>query len=84
MHILEVVEDELTASVLGVADAVLVAEVGSLQGFLFSLLPRVVFCVNVQVVFVEGFFVLVERLGYLHMFEVDGVDKDKDGDFAWF
>ena len=60
MHLLEGVEYELTAPVLGGADLVLVAEAGGPQRLLFVLLPRVGFHVNGQVVFVEGFLILLK------------------------
>ena len=84
VHLLEGVEGELMASVLGGADAVLVAEAGGPQGLLLLLLPRVVFRVNGRVVFVEGGFIHFEQIGYLWLSEVDVVGEDEAGDFAWF
>ena len=72
----------MTASVLDGVDAVLVDEAGGPQGFIFSLLPRVGFCVDGRVVFVERIFVLVERLGYPQLSEVDVVGKNDAGDFV--
>ena len=60
VHLLEGVEYELTASVIGGADSVLVAEAGRPQDLLFALLPCVGVCVDGQVIFVEGFSFLVK------------------------
>ena len=53
VRLLEGVEDELTASVIGGMDAVLVSEAGGAKGLLFALLPHIGFRINGQVVFVE-------------------------------
>ena len=51
---------------------------------IFALLSRVGIPVDGQVVFVKGFFVVVEQLGYPRLFEVDGVGEDEVGEFLWF
>ena len=84
VHLLDGMEDELTASMIGGADAILVAEAVGPQGLIFVLLPHVGFRIDRLVLFVEGVFVIVERLVYPQLSEVDVVDKDEAGDFSWF
>ena len=71
VRLLEGVEDELTASVIGGMDAVLVSEAGGPQGLLFSFLPIFFFRVDGQVILVKRGLVIVKLLGYPRLPEVD-------------
>ena len=84
MYLLEGVEDEETASVIGGADAVLVFEAGVPRRLNFLLLPRFGIFGDRWIVFVEGGIFLVERLHYPWLIFVRRIREDEAGEFVCF
>ena len=84
VDLLEDVDNEEPASVLGGMDAVLVVKAGVPERLDFSLFPRFGVSDDQWIVFVEGIIVLVEQCRYPRLILVDHIRENKTGDFYGF